>query len=155
MASYDSTVKMNPSKVHLTAEQELLQLRQFPPQIPYVILEDEDYHLLSCSFDKPCFFCDDKYSTPDPVYCYGVLMGGVRQGKPGIPMSNYKVSCEQAHHNHNNKKLLSRRFSRIQEDEANHDHQHLLSYSHENPSLVCDHNYSSSCPQPRILEKTP
>ncbi|XXG85259.1 hypothetical protein AAC387_Pa11g0370 [Persea americana] len=150
MAFYDSTPMMCcSSEVHLTV-QELLQLRQIPHRIPDVILEDGDYHLLSCSFEKPCFFCDDKYSTSDPVYCYGVLMGGIRQGKPRIPMSDYKVSCEQEHHN---KKLLSREFSRIQEDDANDDHHDILSCSYENPSLVCYHKDSSSCPQPRILEK--
>ncbi|XXG85351.1 hypothetical protein AAC387_Pa11g0445 [Persea americana] len=90
MSFYQSTPKMYSSEVQFT-EQELLHQQEFPPRMSDVILEDEDYHLLSCSFEKPCLFCDDKYSTPDLVYCYGVLMGGIRRGNPGIPTPNYKA----------------------------------------------------------------
>ncbi|XXG85349.1 hypothetical protein AAC387_Pa11g0443 [Persea americana] len=140
MALYDSTPKMSCSEA-LPTEQELLHLLQLSPHIPYVILEDGNDHLLYCSFEKPCFYCEHKYSTPDPVYCYGVLMGGIRRGKPGTPTPNYEVSCEQDHHNKN--KLLWREFSRIQED-ASHDHQdHILSCSQENQSFVYDYKGSS------------
>ncbi|KAJ8624079.1 hypothetical protein MRB53_032609 [Persea americana] len=138
----------------LPTEPELLHLRQLSPQIPYVTLEDGNYHLLYCSFEKPCLFCDDKYSTPDPVYCYGVMMGGIRGGKPGTILPNYKVSCDDQQEHHNKKKLLPWEFSCIQED-ASHDHQdNLLSCSQENQSLVYDHE-GSSCPPPLVLGKAP